>query len=98
NVKGKMEENQNFNLTLNADSAIIFRSKSDWDFRHINLSTAIKNQVVQFNLAFVSPDTLNLKNSSKLTGYADFSKKEDLYVKIMDAQVFLRESIWSVIG
>lgn len=97
-LKGKMDEDKSFAIALNADSVIYFRSKSNWDFRNIKLEAKTKNQKVQFDFAFVSPDTLNLQNISTLSGFADLSNKQDLFVKIQKAQVYLRESIWNVKG
>lgn len=97
-VRGYMDDNQSFKLGVKADSLIYFRSKSDWDFRNIEINTSTKDQIVQFDVGFISPDTLNLKNRSTLTGIANLTNKEDIFIKFSDSKVFLRESVWNVIG
>lgn len=98
NIRGFRDIDDAFKLGVKADSVIYFRTKSNWDFRNIEINTYTKNQVVQFDFGFISPDTLNLKNRSTVTGFADLTRKEDIFIKISDLKVFLRESVWNVIG
>lgn len=95
---GKMNAYQFFDLNLNSDSVIYFRSHSNWDFRDIALKTSIKNQIINYSINFVSPDTSNYKNSNTISGFADLSNTEDLYVKLDNAKGYLRESVWTTAG
>jgi hypothetical protein len=97
-ISGKMKPTDQFDLRVFADSVIYFRTRSNWDFKNVSLKTQIKDQRIDYQISFVSPDTLNLKNTSICSGFADLSNKEDLYVKFNDASFYLRESIWSVKG
>ncbi|HPS72191.1 MAG TPA: hypothetical protein PLM70_08045, partial [Bacteroidales bacterium] len=97
-IKGFMEQDQTFNLGVKADSVIYYRTKSNWDFRNIEINTYTKNQIVRFDFGFISPDTLNLKNRSTLTGFANLTRKDDIFIKISDSKVYLREAVWNMIG
>jgi len=95
---GRLDTLSTFNLNLHADSLIYYQKNNSMNFKNINLITQTKNQIINYNFSWISPDTLNLKNTSYVKGFADITTPEDVKLKFQDAKFYLRNSIWSVIG
>lgn len=97
-IQGKLDSQDAFNLSLHADSLIYYQNKKPLNFKNITLNTNTQNQKTAYRFSWISPDTLNLQNTSFVKGFADFSNMADVFVKLEDANLFLRNSVWKVNG
>lgn len=97
-IHGKLNTQDAFNLSFHADSLIYYQDKKPLNFTNITLNSQTINQKTSYRFSWISPDTLNLRNTSFVKGFADFSNIADIFVKFEDANLFIRNSIWKVNG
>lgn len=97
-IRGRIDAQEIFNLSLHADSLIYYQKKSPLVFRNINLVTQSENQNINYHFSWVSPDTLNLHNTSFIKGFADISNTHNVLLKLQEANLYLRNSMWVVNG
>lgn len=97
-LHGRLDTLNAFNLNLHADTLVYYQKKKSLNFKNIDLITQTYNQIIKFNFSWISPDTLNLKNTSFVNGFADISNTQDVKLKFEEVKFYLRNSVWSVIG
>ncbi|PKP20042.1 MAG: hypothetical protein CVU04_04715, partial [Bacteroidetes bacterium HGW-Bacteroidetes-20] len=97
-IHGKLDSQDAFDLSFHADSLIYYQDKKPLNFTNISLNSQTINQKTSYLFSWISPDTLNLRNTSFVKGFADFSNIADIFIKLEDANLFIRNSIWKVNG
>lgn len=97
-LHGRLDSLTSFNLNLHADTLVYYQKKKSMNFKDINLIAQTNNQIIKFDFSWISPDTLNLKNTSFVNGFADISSTQDVKLKFQEVKFYLRNSVWSVVG
>jgi hypothetical protein len=98
-INGKMNTNQQLGIEIRCDSVTIFQKNGEHlTFSNLDVQTNSSKKEVQFKTSWRNPKFISINELNHLHGALFENTDHDLCVKITDSKLFIRESLWQLVG